>query len=430
MSTQRYIDFQKECLSPFHVVDQLAQRLTEQGFQSLDLTERWDLSQGSDFFVVHPGAKALIAFRLGSAAPEKSGFRILGSHTDSPVLHLRSKPLLKSDGYTLLDTHIHGGTIHRSWFDRPLVLAGRVYKAVTHKKTKKLTIESTLVRTRLPVAIIPDVAIHLDREKNSQAGGINPELVFKALLGKATNDADTMARLGALLEVAQFDGFDLCLVPYWPHQTLGMHQEFISGPRHDDLAMVFCSLEGFLRADQKPETTAVAGFFDGEETGSSVPGGAQSYFVDDVLGRILALHPRSEKDSTMGPALAKSVFLSLDMAHGVHPNFPEKHDRQHRPLMNEGPVIKINANDRYATTGYGATFFKALCNSANVPVQEFVIRQDLSCGSTIGPIVAAKLGCETIDIGAAMLGMHSTCETMGVKDLDYVTRACQEFLKS
>ena len=432
-TVESYIEFQKSCPSPFHVVNTVSKSLLSSGFSELRLDASWDLTSGNEYFVIHPEAKSIIAFRLADEAPLKSGFAIVGAHTDSPVLNLKVKPLANRDNYTLAQTQVHGSLIYRSWLDRPLVLAGKVFGY--HKnpdgaqfKNGLPALHSRLVASSKPLAVIPDIAIHLDRDKNSH-GAINPESLLQALLGASDtiNNKSSVARL--LHEREDFDAFELCFAPFWPHQVVGVNDEFVIGPRHDDLAMVFTALRA-LEEESSGTKTMVAAFFDSEETGSESPGGASSYFILDVLKRICEGHPKAHGAPAApiyGQALAQSLLLSADVVHGVHPCYPDKHDLNHRPLMNEGPVVKVNTNDRYATSGQGVALFKALCHHAKIPSQDFVIRQDLACGSTIGPILGAKLGCLTVDVGVSTLGMHSACETMGVRDLGFILKLFKAF---
>lgn len=411
-----YIEFQKHCLSPFHVVQTTKKSLQKKGFQELTLTKEWHLDAGKKYFVTHSSGKSLIAFHVGSKPASESGFSIIGSHSDSPVLHLKMNPHGLLHGYQILYSEPHGSLIYRSWLDRPLIVAGKVYRYKRDKNHKPLfhqdghpMIESELVQSSVPLAVIPDLAIHLDREKNN-LGMINPETMLYALTG-CDNKKDAQLALQTSLNCEAFDGFDLNFAPYWPHCRVGSNLEFISGPRHDDLVMVFTSLKAFELASEKdkgPKTNVLC-VFDSEETGSQTAGGASSFFIDDVLTRIC----KGEK----GQAYAQSFLISADVAHGLHPSFRDKHDLNHKPLLNGGLVLKSNANDKYTTQGHGVSFMKALSAKAESPIQTFCARSDLGCGSTIGPILSTKIGCPSVDVGIAMLAMHSSCETVGALDL-------------
>lgn len=429
----QYISFQGTCHSPFHVVATLKGRLEALGFQKLQLKDSWQIKAGGKYFATDREEKSIISFRVGTSAPAESGFAIIAAHTDSPVLRLKLNPWGQSEGYQVLYPEIHGGIISRSWLDRPLILAGRIYSLKRKGGKPQMDANGTpilqakLVATKWPLAVIPDTAIHLDREKN-EIGAINPETMLHALMG-CRNPKSGRELMGEALGERSFDGFELNLAPYWPHCKVGASQEFILGPRHDDLGMVFpaqCAMEAESKGKAK-HRTCVAAFFDAEETGSQTSSGAASYFGIDVLQRIHNAHPETTVQHSLGQTYTQSFLLSADMAHGVHPALKDKHDATHRPVMNAGVVVKENANDRYATSGRSATVFRALAESCDVPVQEYVIRQDLQCGSTIGPILAARLGCQTADIGIPMLAMHSTAETLGGADLFYAYKVFVKF---
>ncbi len=373
---------------------------------------------------MHPSAKSLIAFHVGKAPTTEAGFALIGAHTDSPVLRLRLNPWAKQHGYEVLLSETHGSLILRSWLDRPLLLAGQLYQYQRAKngkpqfsKTGLPILETKLVQSAWPLAIIPDLAIHLDREKNER-GALNPETMMLAITG-AESLHDARLAMQDLLGGHAYDGFELNFALDTPHCRVGTNKEFIAGSRHDDLLMVFvtqCALEAAVREGGGPKT-ALAAFFDAEETGSLTASGACSHFIEDVLERIHQTHPQNSGKSPLGQSLSGSFMISADMAHGVHPAHRDKHDWNHQPMLNGGPVLKMNANDRYASSGYSSTVFRALCKSVDVVPQEFCSRQDLACGSTIGPHLAAKLGCETVDVGLAMWSMHSAVETAGAWDL-------------
>lgn len=419
-----YIDFQKNSPSPFHVVATLKERLSKLSFRELTMTETWNLESGKSYFVVHDSGKSLVSFRVGKKATTEAGFAIIGAHTDSPVLRLKLNPFGNLYGYQVLFNECHGSLILRTWMDRPLVLAGQVYKYKRDKDHKPVfselgtpVVESKLVASSWPLAVVPELAIHLDREKN-ELGKINPETMMHTITGCEDKHGARLA-IEKALGCGEFDGFELSFAPYWPHCTVGAHHEFIVGPRHDDLAMVYTAQCAMELAGKKEvgARTSVAAFFDAEETGSVTTGGAASFFIEDVLTRIHLAHPENRGKEPVGRSFAKSFVISADLAHAAHPAFPEKHDNLHRPYLNRGLVLKSNSNDRYATSGYGSAVFRALCASVGARVQEFCARGDQGCGSTIGPMISAKLGCETVDVGIAMWGMHSASETIGANDL-------------
>jgi aspartyl aminopeptidase len=427
---KEYIDFQSNSVSPFHVLEFVQKFLLSHGFTMLSLCDdKWLLKQGSSYIVCHPDGKAAVCFSLGAKSPSRTGYSIVGSHVDSPAFRLKSKPFYKKDKTLCLLPQVHGSMIYRSWLDRPLELAGRVYSLKKNKNTVLFSKDSCipqvdvkLVRSNSAAALIPDVAIHLDPKKNLE-GEINPEEFLKiAVSSNAEEDISLHNFFKKTFKVSgNVDGFEIYCAPVWPHLVVGIDNSYILGPRHDDLAMVFTSVKALAScAKQKRNKTSVVCLLDAEETGSQTCSGAGSSFVRDVLTRIDSDYPEaSVYHSHPSVSLSKSLFISADMAHAAHPGKSSKHDINHRPVINKGIVIKENANDRYASSGYTSTIVKAYCQIAKVPYQEYVCRQDMGCGSTIGPILSASLGCKAADIGLSMWSMHSSAETMGTKDLSY-----------
>lgn len=433
-----YIDYLAAAPTPFHAVQQAALRLQQAGFTERNLEGDLSFDGGEKVYVVHPDGKSIIGLVIGERSPVATGYAVWGAHTDSPDLRLRLNPVEAKANTVLLNTQVHGGIIRRAWLDRPLALAGALYQVNRDGKanarfsplTGQPVITRSLVHIDQPLAIIPDLAIHLDREKNDK-GAINAHDGLNAVLatGQGIEEAMRALSMQVGLPLEEVDGFDLHLVPWHRPQRVGIDGSLVTGPRHDDLAMVFAGLTGLVEASAAgPCTrTMVGAFFDAEETGSTTASGAASAFLRDLLVRIARRHANTSADADPEAAFAQSIVISADMAHALHPNFEDKHDKQHAPLINEGVVIKVNTNDRYATTGETAAMVRAWCEVADVPVQAFVGRQDMGCGTTIGPITAAKLGARTVDIGAPMWGMHSTHETMGAHDMASVIRLARVF---
>jgi aspartyl aminopeptidase len=435
-----YVQWLKAAPTPFHAVQQCIRRLQALEFTERALGEPLQPVPGERLYLVHPDGKSLIAMVIGTRSPVETGFALVGAHTDSPDLRLRMNPLSSSAGTVQLTTQFHGGLIRRAWLDRPLALAGVAYQVVRdkhgtpafNKLTGQPVVTRRLVHVDQPVAVIPDLAIHMDREKNDK-GAINPATQLNAVIGTGMAEPDEVMRMlsaQAGVQLDQLDGFDLHLVSHIPPQRVGADRSMVLGARHDDLAMVYCGLQGLLTSVQRdpaPVRTRVAAFFDAEETGSVTSSGAASNFLRDVLTRVARRHPTTNKLADVEQAFAHTLCLSADMAHALHPNYMDLHDKQHAPKINQGVVIKANANDRYATTGETAALFVGICEAAGVRVQDYLVRQDLGCGTTIGPITAASLAARVVDIGCPMWAMHSTAETLGAHDLGAMIDAMRVF---
>lgn len=424
-----YVRWLHRSPTPFHAVATTVERLKAAGFSERAWGSALATVPGERLYVVHPDSKSLIALVIGQRSPVRTGYAIVGAHTDSPDLRLRLNPVSQTAGVVQLTTQFHGGLIRRSWFDRPLALAGAVYQTVRdrrgqpkfHELTGLPLVTRTLVHLDQPVAVIPELAIHLDREKNDK-GAVNPQTQLNAVLGSGEDVAPLLAQLAAQsgIDFEAADGFDLHLVSQTAPQRVGIDRSLVLGARHDDLAMVYCGLAGLLasvRVDPEPIRTRVVAFFDAEETGSLTSSGAASSFLRDVLVRVARRHPDARADDDPEQAFAHTFCISADMAHALHPNHLDLHDKQHAPRINQGVVVKANASDRYATTGETGTTFAALCEAAQVQLQDYVVRQDMACGTTIGPIAAAQLAARVVDVGCPMWAMHSAAETLGASDL-------------
>lgn len=397
--------------SPWHAVDSARQRLEAHGYKALDETARWKLKPGGRYYVVR-GGSSLVAFALGAKPLAESGFRIIGAHTDSPGLRLKPKAPHSADGVLRVGVEIYGGPILATFADRDLGLAGRVFvregKGVTPR----------LLHLDLPLLRLPNLAIHMNREVNEAGLKFNKQTELPLLFGMADQRAAGEvfgARLALALDVAAKDivSWELGVCDTQKGNLWGLEQEFIASSRLDNLASCHAALSALLKTET-PAATAVCGFFDHEEVGSESATGAGGSFMSDVLARIVAASGSDEQDRQR--ALAQSFFISADMAHAWNPNFPAAYEPNHRVLVNGGPVIKTNANQRYSTGADTAARFIGLCEKAGVPWQEYSHRTDLGCGSTIGPIVAARLGVPSVDVGAPMWSMHSLRESAGAID--------------
>lgn len=416
---QDLLDFIDASPSPWHAVATCEQRLQAAGFARLDETERWTLQAGDKRYVVR-GDAAIIAFVVGSAALAESGLRIIGAHTDSPGLRIKPRPAEEVGGMVRLGVEVYGGPILATFADRDLSLAGRV-----HVRTPD-GFATRLVRFADPLLRLPNLAIHMNREVNESGLKFNKQSELPLLLGVAEEGVKADARfrqpIAAALGVEPDDLLTWELNAYDTQKgsLWGADREFIADSQLDNLASCHAALNALLATDQ-PVATCLCAFFDHEEVGSESAAGAGGSFIADVLARLAGNAGLDGEDQRR--MVARSFFISADMAHGWHPNFPAAYEPCHHALVNAGPVIKSNANQRYSTTGETAARFMALCARAGVPCQQYAHRTDLGCGSTIGPIVAARLGIPSVDVGSPMWAMHSIRESAGVLDHGYMIAA-------
>lgn len=404
----RFLSFLDASPTPFHAVASVASALQEAGFARIDPggpTPR--PPPGTRGYVVARGG-AIVAFRMGSEPPESAGFRVVAAHTDSPNLRIKPVPAVRSHGYVRLGVEPYGGLLHSTWADRDLGLAGRV----TVRDGQGL--RSALVRLERPILRIPNLAIHLNREVNTKGLVLNAQTQLPPVIALEAPDADAGDPVKGLLaqhlgvEASDVLAWDLSLFDLTPAVCTGIDDAFVASGRLDNLASCHAGLEALIAADD-PRATAVLALFDHEEVGSRTSRGADSRTLESVLGLLVG-------DGSLDRALHHTWLVSADMAHAVHPAHPELHDAAHMPRLNAGPVIKTNANARYGTESETAAMFLLLCERADVPVQWFVNRADLACGSTVGPILAGRLGVRTVDVGNPMLSMHSAREMCGTQD--------------
>ena len=398
--------------SPWHAVASAARRLEASGFSAIDEGARWSLRPGDRHYVVR-GGSSLIAFIVGSQSLAEDGFRIVGAHTDSPGLRLKPRPALGGDGLARLAVEVYGGPILATFADRDLGLAGRVFLRGRSGP------EARLLRVARPLLRLPNLAIHMNREVNESGLKFDKQTELPLLLGLMGKDGSAESRLrGLLAEAVQADPNDLMsweLAAYdvQPGSLWGADEEFIASRQLDNLASCHAGLSA-LATVQAPVATCVAALFDHEEVGSESAVGAGGSFVGDVLARVGLALGLDEEDRRR--TLAHSFFVSADMAHAWQPNFPAAYEPDHKVMVNGGPVIKSNANQRYATEAATAARFMEACRKAGVPFQQYAHRGNLGCGSTIGPIVAARLGIPSVDVGSPMWAMHSARESAGAHD--------------
>ena len=413
-TTEKLLDFIEKSPTAFQAVDEMQKRLTENGFEVLSEKEYWKLVPGGKYLVTRNNS-ALIAFCI----PEKESrvFHIMASHSDSPSFKIKENPEIKVDNsYVKLNVEKYGGMLMAPWFDRPLSVAGRVIIR------RNDGLEEKLVDIKRDLVMIPNLAIHMNREANNGVA-YNPQKDLQPLFAVGNTDRTLLEIIAEQTGVKKEDiiSHDLFLYNRMPGTVWGADREFVSSARLDDLQCAFASMEGLLRA-QNHESIAVHCVMDNEEVGSGTKQGAASTFLKDTLLRINMGLGRTYEEYLM--TLAGSFMVSADNAHALHPNYTDKTDPTNHPVLNKGIVIKFNANQKYCTDAVSAAIFKELCTKAGVPYQTFVNRSDIAGGSTLGNISNTQVALNTVDIGLPQLAMHSPYETAGVKDTcDFVKLA-------
>lgn len=404
----------------FHAVDTMKAQLAEAGFIPLEESGVWPLVPGRGYYVTR-NASALIAFRIPEGA--YTGFQIIASHGDSPSFKIKDNPeITVEDHYTKLNVEGYGGMLCAPWLDRPLSAAGRV---VVKRSGQVFT---RLVNLDQDLFLIPNLAIHMNRKANSgHEYNIQKDMLPLVGDGAAKGRLSELVAEAAGVAGADITDTELFLYNRDPGRIWGANHDYISTPRLDDLQCAFASLKGFLAADAA-ENVAVHCVFDNEEVGSGTKQGAGSTFLKDTLARIVEATGGTREDAFR--AMAGSFMVSADNAHAVHPNFPEKADDTNRPYMNEGIVIKHSANQKYTTDAVSAGIFRAICQKADVPVQNYVNRSDMAGGSTLGNIANTHTPMNTVDIGLAQLAMHSPYETGGARDTERLIKALKCFYET
>jgi aspartyl aminopeptidase len=398
--------------TPFHAVAEMARRLTAAGFSALAEDDAWTLAPGDQRFVVRHGS--LIAFRMGSAPPAEGGLRMVGAHTDSPTFRVRPRSDVRQAGYRLVGVEPYGGGLWHTWLDRELTVAGRVVLRGG---------DSALVRLPGAPLRLPSLAIHLDRSVRDGLT-LDPQRELVPVWSQDVGDvAGLTAAVAEVAGVAADDvlGADLVLADTQPAGTAGADGTWVAAPRLDNLASCHAGVTALVAAPAGRRTQLLVAN-DHEEVGSGSMSGARGSFLEDVVARLVAIGDPGDVQA-LPRAMARSRLVSADMAHAVHPTRSDRHEPAHQPRLGGGPVLKVNANQAYATDGAGAAWFTERCAEASVPVQYFVSRADLPCGSTIGPLTATRLGLPTVDIGGPMLAMHSCRELASALDVPLVVGA-------
>lgn len=413
---EKLFDFIKKSPTAYHACQTAADILTNNGYTELFEGEKWALKEKKGYFVKRNGS-SVIAFRIPEG--DKCRFMIAASHGDSPCLKVKENAEMTDKYYVRLSTETYGGMIYSSWLDRPLGVAGRVVV-----KTEK-GVEIKLIDSEGAEAIIPNVAIHMNRQVNSGMN-YNASVDLIPLWGAAEEEGSFKALVSQLADVEEKDILTTDLFLYNPQDGYEW-SEFISAPRLDDLQCAYSSLEAFLASSTEGGDKAmpVYALFDNEEVGSQTKQGAASTFLYDVLKRVT--YSLGGDENSYLQALANSFMVSCDNAHSIHPNHPEYSDKNHTVHMNGGIVIKYNANQRYTSDAVSAALFKAICEEAEVPTQYYANRADMPGGSTLGNIANTQVSLNTVDIGLAQLAMHSSFETAGKRDTEYMVKALTAF---
>ncbi|MCL6734710.1 M18 family aminopeptidase [Streptomyces neyagawaensis] len=408
--------------SPYHAVANTAERLEKAGFRQVSETDAWDGSLGGKY-VLRGGA--IIAWYVPEGAEPHTPFRIVGAHTDSPNLRVKPRPDSGAHGWRQVAVEIYGGPLLNSWLDRDLGLAGRLsLRDGTHR----------LVNIDRPLLRVPQLAIHLDRSVSSEGLKLDKQRHLQPVwgLGDDVRDGDLIAFLEQELGLpsGEVTGWDLMTHSVEPPAYLGRDKELLAGPRMDNLLSVHAAtaaLAAVATSGDGPSYIPVLAAFDHEENGSQSDTGADGPLLGGVLERSVFARGGSYEDRAR--AFAGTICLSSDTGHAVHPNYAERHDPTHHPRADAGPLLKVNVNNRYATDGSGRAVFAAACEKSGVPFQTFVSNNSMPCGTTIGPITAARHGIQTVDIGVAILSMHSARELCGAKDPYLLANALAAFLE-
>lgn len=409
--------------SPYHVIRASLELLEAAGFERLEEADRWSLTPGKAYYCVR-GGKTILAWRQGRGAPAEAGFRLLGAHSDSPVLKLRPNPAKSSKDAALLTTEIYGSPLLHTWLDRDLMLAGRAY----YRDSSATTAFADFMLPELFVRAI-SLAPHLKQKDRIDGVKINLQTDLYLTLGGA--EADSVETLNSRvaekigIEAGDLLSLDLSLADTVPPRLIGAGEDFISAPRIDNLFSAFCVLQSLVEADGAGDASRIAVIYDAEEIGSQTWTGARSNVLEGLLVRLNKSAGGDEEDLLR--AKARSLFLSADMAHGEHPSFPDATDPDHVPRLNGGLAIKASGKGNYAIGHPGVAYFEAVCADAGVNLQTFAYRGDHGGGSSVGPFVSTQLGLCGVDVGAGMLAMHSIREMAGARDVAACIAAYKAF---
>lgn len=424
----RLLDFLYNSPTSFHSVENVKNELKKKGFKELKECERWKIDIDGKYYVTKNDS-ALVAFKVGKGNIEEHGFKIIGAHTDSPGFRIKPNPdMIVENTYIKLNTEVYGGPILSTWFDRPLALAGRV--SLINNDNILFPINK-LVNINRPILVIPNIAIHMNREVNDgfKFNRQKDTLPLLSLINeKLEKNNHLISLIAKELKINKEDILDFELYPYEYEKgcLMGLNEEFISSGRMDDLSMVHAGITALIKTDVNLATNVMV-CFDNEEVGSATKQGGDSNFLHNILDRIVFALGKDKEDFFR--ALSQSFLISADLAHAVHPNAPEKHDPIVRPVLNGGPVIKIAASQSYTSDSDSVSTYEAICRKSGINVQKFVNRSDLRGGSTIGPISSTHLSIRSVDMGTPILSMHSIRELGTVKDHYDCIKSFEEFYK-
>ncbi|KAG0224455.1 hypothetical protein BGW42_005085 [Actinomortierella wolfii] len=454
-----FLTFVNQAQSPFHATEQAALRLRKAGFEEIKEKDSWDNLKRNGKYYFTRNKSSIVAFAVGGKYKPGNGFAAVGAHTDSPCLKVKPVSKKEKTGYLQVGVQLYGGGLWHTWFDRDLSVAGRVLVQTSSGK-----LENRLVRIDRPILRIPTLAIHLDRTPNTEGFKFNQETHLQPMLatitkslngaapakkeGEVKDEETTMDKHHPVLlhllanemnvSAEEILDFELCLYDTQPAAIGGAFNEFIFSARLDNLMMSYCSVEALINSLKDAKSLAndpnirVVALFDNEEVGSLTAHGADSNLLPGTFERLSRATYDGEANNNSTAyleSLPKSYLISADMAHAVHPNYSEKHDDAHRPQMHKGVVIKINANQRYATTAPTTVVLREAAKKYKVPLQDFVVRNDSPCGSTIGPMLSAKLGLRTVDVGNPQLSMHSIREVCGTEDVRHAIKLFEAFFE-
>ena len=423
-NAQDLIDFLYESPTAYQAVSNTKKVLDQKNFTQVFESDKWDLKKGGKYYITKNDS-ALIAFTVGEEDIANTGFRLIGAHTDSPTFKIKPKNgILVEDTYVKLNTEVYGGPIYSTWLDRPLSIAGKVIT----KSENVFEPKEHIVNINKPLMLIPNLCIHFNREVNNgyKYNAQDDLLPLLGLINEGLEKEDYLLNTLAKklnIDKSEILDFELFLYEYEKGLVMGLNDEFISASRLDDLWMVYAGLQAILENNKKSTNLLVC--MDHEEIGSATAVGADSFFIRDTLERINISLGGSPED--LFRAFSKSVMISADLAHAVHPNYIGKHDPTNRPMLGKGPVIKYSANQKYTTTAFSAAIFAEVCAKASVPIQKIVNRSDIAGGATMAKFISSNLGIHVIDMGTPLLGMHSIRETGSVIDNYYVIEAFKKF---